>query len=295
MTILVGIAADDLEQGAVTLAVDLARASGEELRVVTVIGRHAAAAGSPGEAEYRRYFASQAEHVLAAARQHIPDDVAATYATVANRSTSAGLFAEAKAVGARLFVLGSARDGLYGRVCTGSVTDRMLHSSPLPVAIAPRGLRTQSEGPADAIPRLSVAYAGKRDDALLGEAAAEAGTLHAGLRVLTLAVRSSLPMYSAGAMGEDTIVGTWLDQVGEEARAGLSALGVEGEVEGVRGPTWSDALSFVRWERGELLVLGSSRGVFERVFIGSRAAKILRHCPVPALIMPTHRKKRQKK
>lgn len=291
MTLLVAVAADDMEQGGVALGVDLARASGEELRIVTVIGRHAAAAGTPDEAEYQKYFTSQAEQVLAHARSHIPADVTATYGTVRNRSTSAGLIAEAQRIEARMFVLGSARDGAYGRVATGSLSDRLLHSSPIPVAIAPRGLRVQ---PDTAVPRISVAYAGKRDDTLLLVAADEAKIMHASVRVLTVAVRTSLPVYSAGAMGEDEIVGVWIDQVSGEAHAALERDGLSAEVDAVRGPTWSDALSFAQWEPGEVLVLGSSRGIFERVFIGSRAAKILRHSPVPVLVMLRRKRGRKR-
>ncbi|HCA52610.1 MAG TPA: universal stress protein, partial [Mycobacterium sp.] len=41
------------------------------------------------------------------------------------------------------------------------------------------------------------------------------------------------------------------------------------------------------WIDGEVLALGTSpRGEVARVFLGSRGAKILRHSPVPVLVLP---------
>lgn len=283
MTFLVAIAPDDVEQGAVALGVDLAIATGEDLRVVTVIGRQSAAAGTAGEQQYRQFFTSQADQALAAASQNMPEQVTASFDTVVNRSTAGGLFAEADSVGARAIVLGSARDGQYGRVGIGSVSDRLLHSSPHPLAIAPRGLRVSTR---PGVSRLSVAYAGRKDDVLLQGAAREAASMGASLRVLTFAVRPTLPVYSAGLMGEDAVIDSWLHDVKEQADAVIAQAGIAAQVTGVRGPTWADALSFVDWESGETIVVGSSRGIFERVFIGSRAAKILRCSPVSVIALP---------
>ena len=54
-----------------------------------------------------------------------------------------------------------------------------------------------------------------------------------------------------------------------------------------RGEQWAEAFGTVDWEAGELLVVGSSEaGPIERVFLGSRATKIVRHSPVPVLVVP---------
>ena len=59
---------------------------------------------------------------------------------------------------ADLVVVGSSSSGLLGRVALGSVTDRLVHTAAVPVAIAPRGYPRNS-GP---IHRLSVSYGGQR-------------------------------------------------------------------------------------------------------------------------------------
>jgi len=53
------------------------------------------------------------------------------------------------------------------------------------------------------------------------------------------------------------------------------------------GSDWSDAVSSVDWVDGDLLVLGSSSTHrLAQVFLGSSALKIVRHAPVPVVIVP---------
>jgi nucleotide-binding universal stress UspA family protein len=54
-----------------------------------------------------------------------------------------------------------------------------------------------------------------------------------------------------------------------------------------RGETWAEALEDVEWDDGDVLVVGSSSiGPVARVFLGSRASKIVRHSPVPVVVVP---------
>jgi nucleotide-binding universal stress UspA family protein len=47
------------------------------------------------------------------------------------------------------------------------------------------------------------------------------------------------------------------------------------------------AMDQLEWEPGEVLVVGSSPvGALARVFLGSRAIKIVRYSPVPVLVVP---------
>ena len=55
----------------------------------------------------------------------------------------------------------------------------------------------------------------------------------------------------------------------------------------VTGNGWDQALDAAEWDDGELLALGTSpQGVISRVFLGSKGAKIVRHSPVPVLVLP---------
>ena len=54
-----------------------------------------------------------------------------------------------------------------------------------------------------------------------------------------------------------------------------------------RGTSWAEAIDDVGWDEGDVLVVGSSDlGPVAQVFLGSRATKILRHSPVPVVVVP---------
>ena len=75
-----------------------------------------------------------------------------------------------------------------------------------------------------------------------------------------------------------------------ELLAQLKTDGVVGEdvvLQVVTGNDWGEALDAADWDDGELLALGTSpRGGIARVFLGSRGTKIVRHSPVPVLVLP---------
>lgn len=91
---------------------------------------------------------------------------------------------------------------------------------------------------------------------------------------------------------ENLVVGQWAQRVEDEVTQQLNAVRQEFAVPDVdvvvgTGRTWRDAVESVSWESGELLALGSgAAGAISQVFLGSAAAKIVRHSPVPVLIMP---------
>ena len=61
-------------------------------------------------------------------------------------------FAEEK--NSDLIVIGGARDGIFGGHVIGSVTGALLHASPIPVALAPRGYH---EDPPDTVTAVTAA------------------------------------------------------------------------------------------------------------------------------------------
>ena len=83
------------------------------------------------------------------------------------------------------------------------------------------------------------------------------------------------------------------DQLAAHARETLAQLKTDGvvgkdvELEVVTGDGWDDALDAADWQAGDLLAIGTSPvGGIARVFLGSRGSKILRHSPVPVLVLP---------
>jgi nucleotide-binding universal stress UspA family protein len=74
-------------------------------------------------------------------------------------------------------------------------------------------------------------------------------------------------------------------QAQQAALAGLPAdLAASAAI--VDGASWEDALDAVRWEDGEILVIGSGRIGLGRIFLGSNASRIIRNAPVPTMVAP---------
>ena len=56
------------------------------------------------------------------------------------------------------------------------------------------------------------------------------------------------------------------------------------------GRSWSDAMDGLDWHRQDVLIVGSSpTGAFSRIFLGSSAGNIVRHAPVPVIVVPWDR------
>ncbi|PRC49724.1 universal stress protein, partial [Mycobacterium sp. ITM-2017-0098] len=108
---------------------------------------------------------------------------------------------------ADIVVVGSSSSGLLGRIALGSVTDRLVHTAAVPVAIAPRGYPAQS----GKIERLTVAYGGHADAVGLVAASAElAQQWSTTLRIASFTVRP-VTMFS-GAIepaAEGLVVEQW--------------------------------------------------------------------------------------
>jgi nucleotide-binding universal stress UspA family protein len=135
-----------------------------------------------------------------------------------------------------------------------------------PLAICPRGYRgSKTHG----LTRITAAYPGTEESLHVVERVAVlAAQLEVPMRVITFAVRGRT-MYppEVGLNAEDTLLASWASQ----ARVALAALKTNGVV-GV------DV---------ELLAIGTSpQGAIARVFLGSKGTKIIRHSPVPVLVLP---------
>jgi nucleotide-binding universal stress UspA family protein len=173
-------------------------------------------------------------------------------------------------------------------VVIGSTADRLLHSSPVPMAISPRGYRGSKAG---GLTRITAAYPGTPEALHVVERVAALGErLGVPMRVITFAVRGRT-MYppEVGLRAEDSI----LDQLAAHARETLAQLKTDGvvgndvELDVVTGNGWDEALDAADWQDGDLLAIGTSPvGGIARVFLGSRGSKILRHSPVPVLVLP---------
>lgn len=289
MRYLVALSADRGGRDALSLGRMLGRTGDVDLVVCTILPE---VWGHPSparvDAEYAAFLKQHAEETLAGAREFLGDSVRAEYVARAAPSATEGLIEAAREADASLVVLGSARHGPLGRFTVGGVTGEMLHSSPVPVALAPRGYSPSSE---TRLLRVTCAFAGSTRSRTAFDAASQLARRHGvPLRLATLVVRDR-QMYPSqvGYDAEALVAAEWREQAREAQRRALDALPEDTAVEaGVfEGRDWEEALDALSWEEGEVLVVGSSRlGPVRRVFLGSNSAKIVRSSPVPVVVIP---------
>jgi nucleotide-binding universal stress UspA family protein len=262
MTLVVGLAPDGRGRAVLDLAGMLARSADDDLVVCTVVP----SPGFPGptqvDSEYRRFLDGMARAALERARERLPGDVSADSVVHHARSAPTGLLEVAERREAAMIVVGTS-----GHPAIGSVTARLLHGSPVPVALAPHGFRTR---PAERVQRVTAAFGGAKE--LVDAAAAMAASLGASLRIASFVVQAHAP-FAAGL----------IERSGQEIE---TATGQRPAVVG-HGASWEEAIDDVEWRDGDVLVVGSSSGApAARVFLGSRASRIIRHSHVPVLVVP---------
>jgi nucleotide-binding universal stress UspA family protein len=292
MTIVVGLPPDLRNWGAMHLAGMLARSARDDLLVCAVVPTPWAPSPARVDAEYRAELERDANERLEEARARMPDDLTIRTLVHHARSAPAGLLEVAEQHEAALIVVGSSDLAGFGQVIPGSVSGRLMHSSPIPVALPPRGYRVK---PADKVTRVTAAYGGAEGaDELVVAAASVAGQVGAALRIASFAVRSRPPYTSGvGTSADEAMVAQWAQEIEAAGRAALQrvehlpAVPPKLEAEIGYGQSWEEALEDVEWQDGEVLVVGSSpMGPVARVFLGSRASKIVRSSPVPVVAVP---------
>lgn len=296
MTVLVGYVPHKGGRGSLDLGLQFAHALGQPLTVVTVVPRQwSTPSMARVDAEFAEYAEQVGEEAEAKAKAYLTDDpsveVEIAYRAVPGRSVSSALVEAAQDCDAQLLVLGSSTDGAVGRVVVGSVTDKLLHSSPIPLALSPRGYRSIAS---DGFTRFTCAYSDVPESQnVVAEVAAIGRRLHVPVRVASFGVRGAT-MYppEVGLSAEDSVLDSWRERA-VQAQQRLRAEGIIDEsAETVigTGTGWAESMSSIDWKQGEVLALGSSTtGPLRRVFLGSRATKLIRHAPVPVVVVPRGR------
>nr|WP_268807042.1 universal stress protein [Tetrasphaera japonica] len=170
------------------------------------------------------------------------------------------------------------------------MTEALVHTAAVPVAIAPRGY-PQTPLPLE---RLTAAYGGSADAVGLLRMTAElAKSWSVEMRIAAFTVRP--PAMFAGSIepsAETLVIREWYASAVQGACDEIAAARTTVAVDNVdivvgAGVEWRDAVDGIAWAPGDLLLLGSgAAGVRAQVFLGSAASRILRHAPVPVIIMP---------
>lgn len=293
MSVVVGFGPYPSTNSGLYLAAQLARTTGDELVLCCIIQ---SLADSPAmrdpagiDNEWQQRIREAAAEALASARDRLPPQLPVTEVVRTGRSVPAMLQREGEARRAHALVVGSSSSGPLDQISLGSTSDRLVHSSSIPVGLAPRGYRPSDER----IRRVVLAVRpGRRDLDLTDEAAAMCGWLGVPATLVTFAVRDSAALTIFADQG---VFDSWrADAVTAQERIGqaLEHAGVTTHRSGVLvGSRWSRATEQFDWLPGDLLVMGSSEHApLARVFLGSTATRIVRTSPVPTVLLPHRRR-----
>lgn len=284
--IVVGFTATDAGADAVALGARLAAASDATLDLVVVLPAGDRSVITPPDADYDRYLRGQAAEWLGAASDGLPASLVRETHVRYGESFAEGLQTAAAELGASHIVVGAANGGLRGRHRLGTVATELLHSSEVPVVLAPEGSRHVD--PATGVTRITAAIGTRPGaDVLLDEAISLATATGAELRLLSL-VSVDLPAsVDTGVIRIADAAHT--EQVLTQAKEGLPGH-IEAEVVSAAGESIEDAVAHLSWEPGEIAIVGSSRlAQPRRLFLGSTAAKMLHELPVPMIVVPRTR------
>jgi nucleotide-binding universal stress UspA family protein len=291
MTVVVGVTPGERTPPHVTLGATLAMSSGKHLIVAAVTPEPWPPNPFRIDEEFLAYQAKEAEKALSDARAQVGDSIAADYLLQTARSVSSGLLGVADEHGATCIVLGSSSTGVLNRVAIGGIADRILHSSSVPVAVAPRGFPAR---PRSRLARVTVAFGRGDDDSdLLAAAARRAATIGARLRVACFAVHppAAAAIPSSHPYAADLVASSWVDYLrpvitSTLQRTGGGTSGTSVDIAVGQGPSWSAALTDISWREDDILIVGTSASPLGRLFMGSHASKIVRHSPVPVFLVP---------
>ncbi|MDO5618212.1 universal stress protein [Kocuria sp.] len=268
-------------QSALTMATAMARAFRAELEIVLVLREDdpyqqvypPVGNISPMVQAQARTWLQEAADLVAAQTPEGQQPVAARTHLWRASSVVTGLLEAVEQLDAAMIAI-SAGSG-RGRLSVGPVADAVLHACPVPVALAPRRYREQ------AVPDHLYAAVGTRPGA------------HQVIReALEVAERTGLPLsvvtflIDDDAAGDSGVVNT------VRARVQATVEKVAGQVAQVpiqvaAAKSLKKAVRAVDWQDGGVLLIGSSRLAQGRqLFLGTTAARLLRHLPIPMVVVP---------
>ena len=279
--ILVGIDDSTGAQDALAFAARLAGATGASLRLAAVYP-YTDAPTRGANTQYREYLRRDAQQLLDRAAAGVEGIPIATE-TIADPSPPHALHALTERTPAALVVVGSTRRGPVGRVLPGSTGERLLHGSPCPVAVVPRGYAGHP------IATIGVGYDGSvESEAALAGACRAARRFGAVLRVIRVfdATRlgspalMTVPAYVSVQEDFENLQRAGLDEAVAALPGDVAAEGVF--VPGNAGPELA-----AQSESVDLMVVGS-RGYGPRtaVLLGGVTHTLLRKAACPVIVLP---------
>ena len=287
MRLVVGYLATDGGADALALGVRLARTLGAALDVCMILPPDRVLPSLVPTGGYEDVLAEQAEKWLAEAAATVPDDVEVATHVVFDESFAEGLIGEALRLEAEVIVVGGAGGGLIGSHSLGSVVNELLHSAPVPVALAPRGIRHSG---VKKVREVTCAIGTRQGaDVLLRAALRASEAAGTPLRLVSLVALDPLHTTRRTEDTPDTVRNRAQEHAHQTLEVAKAVLPKDFPVtsEITFGPTVEAAVNKLDWHDGDLIMVGSSRlAQPRRLFLGSTAAKMLRVLQVPMVVVP---------
>lgn len=267
---------------ALELGIALARATAAELRICLVLQRLTATPAKihAANSDFEVLLSNQATQWLAEAAGWVPTDVTASTHVLWADSTSEGLIQAAADLDSDRIVVGAARGGLLNRFTIGSVANALLHASPVPVALAPRGYSAPAQ-----LTRITCAIGTRPGwEALLDSLVSFTDDLAVELRFVTLvevdATHEKQSPAAAGSTAHLDAVLAYYERHSQSHGIVTTAVG--------EGKNVEEAVEGLDWRPDELAFVGSSRLAAPRtIFLGITAHRMLHALPVPLVVVPT--------
>lgn len=285
MRLIVGYLATPGGADALALGVRLARTLGAELELILVVPPDRPGIARLSVGDFDEVLHEQAEHWLSKALADVPDDVVAHSHVCFAESFAGGLIDEIARLEADAIVVGGSGGGLAGPFSLGSVVNELLHSSPVPVVVAPRGTRHSD---VERVREVTCAIGERQGADLLLRTAVRFSTA-AGTPLRLVSLVALDPTFGSLRGDADAVRERALAHAQHTLEAAKEALpeGIPVTSTIVDGPTIEDAVSKLDWRDGDLIMVGSSRlSAPKRLFLGSTAAKMLRVLDVPMMVVP---------
>ncbi len=285
MRLIVGYLATPSGDDGLTLGIRLARTLEARIDLCIVLPPDRVLPGLVTVGGYDQILADQAQKWLDDAAAGVPEDIEVDTHISFNESFAEGLIQQAARLEAEAIVVGAAHDGLMGRYTIGSVTADLLYSSPVPLALAPRGTRYSK---IDRVREVTCALGQRTGADLLLETAVRASAA-AGTPLRLVSLVALDPMYGSLRGDNDSVRDRAIAHATQTLESAKDALPEGFPVEStiVDGPTVEAAVNKLEWRDGDIIMVGSSRlGAPRRLFLGSTAAKMLRVLEVPMVVVP---------
>lgn len=271
--VAVGFGGDERSHDALALGIALARAAQARLDLILVVRQDSAFKQEyPPVGSVVEIITEQAQRWIAEAEAVIPEQIRHHSHIRPAGSVAEGLVSAVQELESDVLVTGSGIG--FGRIMTHPAVTALLHSSPVPVALAPSGYRAETQI-TDVMAAVSAAHP---DHQVTRSGQSWAAQLGTELTYVTFEDKeSSAGEASAAAAGPGDQRPAGSDTGSEQPGRHILAT----------GRTLRHAVGTVDWPQGGILLIGSSPLARRRhIFLGMTAARVLSHLPIPMVLLP---------